>query len=119
VLDRAKAAGIDRPGRGLFFHCHAIVKRDKSTADRLSNFLNVYGFCRNASMASLIAAAMLLYAAMRHMDWKTAAGLQTDKLLWAGVAVIVAIGLFYRYLKFFKHYTEEVFRNYAEPAATA
>lgn len=119
VFDRAKAAGIHRPGRGLFFHCHSIVKRDQSTADRLSNFLNVYGFCRNMSMASLLSGVMLLYAAIRHMDWKTAAGLQTDKLVWAGVALVVAIGLFYRYLKFFKHYTEEVFRDYAEPAAKA
>lgn len=115
VLDRAVAAGIIRPGRGLFFHCHSIVKRDKSTADRLGNFLNTYGFCRNASMASLIAAAILLCAAVRHMEWKTAEGLETDKLVWAAVAIIVAIGLFYRYLKFFKHYTEEVFRDYAEP----
>lgn len=118
VLDRAKAAGIDRPGRGLFFHCHSIVKRDKATAERLSNFLNVYGFCRNVSMASLIAAAMLVFAAFRNIDPKTANGLQADKLVWAAVAVIVSIGLFYRYLKFFKHYTEEVFRDYAEPAKT-
>ena len=32
---------------------------------------------------------------------------------------VIAIGLFYRYLKFFKHYTEEVFRGYAEPVAKA
>ena len=39
--------------------------------------------------------------------------------LWAGVTIVIAIGLFYRYLKFFKHYTEEVFRDYAEPVAKA
>ncbi|AMV19634.1 hypothetical protein [Planctomyces sp. SH-PL14] len=116
ILDRAKAAGLDCPGRGLFFHCHTIVKRDKGTADRLSNFLNVYGFCRNACMASLIAAAMLFVAAVRHLKLKSGAVLDGDKLVWAGVAVLVAVGLFYRYLKFFKHYTEEVFRDYAEPA---
>ena len=117
VLDRAKSAGIDKPGRGLFFHCHSIVKREKSTADRLGNFLNVYGFCRNVSMAALIASAMLFYTGMRSMDWKTGTGAQVDKFIWAGISVVAAIGLFYRYLKFFKHYTEEVFRDYAEPSA--
>lgn len=119
VLERASAAGIERPGRGLFFHCFATVKRDKATADRLSNFLNVYGFCRNVCMASMIAAAVLLFAALRPVDWSTWTGVDKDKLAWAGVAALVAVGLFYRYLKFFKHYTEEVFRDYAEPAAKA
>uniref|UniRef100_UPI003075D60F hypothetical protein n=1 Tax=Vibrio cholerae TaxID=666 RepID=UPI003075D60F len=72
--------------------------------------------CRNVCMASLIAAAMLALAAIRQVKWKTGTGLDSDKLIWAGVAVLVAIGLFYRYLKFFKHYTEEVFRDYSEPA---
>lgn len=114
VLARASAAGIKRPGRGLFFHCFAIVKRDKATAERLGTFLNVYGFCRNVSMATLIAAGVLLYAAFRHSTGP-GAGIETAKLAWAGAAVVVSIVLFYRYLKFFKHYTEEVFRDYAEP----
>lgn len=114
VLDRAKATGIEWSGRGLFFHCFAIVKRDKATAERLGTFLNIYGFCRNVCMASLIAAAVLLFASLRKVDWSTGTGFETDKLIWAIVAVLVAIGLFYRYLKFFKHYTEEVFRDYAE-----
>ncbi len=116
VMSRAAAAGIERPGRALFFHCFAIVKRDKSTAERLGTFLNVYGFCRNMSMAALIAAGILLFATFQH--W-SAAAIDTAKLAWAGVAIVVAIVLFYRYLKFFKHYTEEVFRDYAEPEKLA
>jgi hypothetical protein len=68
--------------------------------------------------ASLFAAALLGFDTVRHMDWKTAAGMQTEKLVWAVVAVTVAIGLFFRSLKFFKHYAEEVFRDDAEPAET-
>lgn len=41
VLAKAKdRAGIEEPGRGLFFHSHAIVKREQVTLDRLNNFLN-------------------------------------------------------------------------------
>lgn len=115
VLDRARSAGVEQPGRALFLHCFAIVKRDRTTAERLSTFLNVYGFCRNMCMASLVSAVLLIYAGLRDFDWKTGTGFEKDKFVWAGVAVLVAIGLFYRYLKFFKHYTEEVFRDYAEP----
>lgn len=115
VFDRAKDAGIERPGRGLFFHCFAIVKRDKATAERLGAFLNVYGFCRNVCMASLIAAVVLLFASLRKFNWSNGSGFEADKLVWSVLAVFVAVGLFYRYLKFFKHYTEEVFRDYAEP----
>src|SRR3954466_12904060 len=36
------------------------------------------------------------------------------RLAWAGAALVGAVGMFYRYLKFFKHYTTEVFNSYAE-----
>jgi signal peptide peptidase SppA len=36
------------------------------------------------------------------------------KLLWAGAALVGAVGMFYRYLKFFRLYTMEVFNSYAE-----
>ena len=110
ILEKAKAAGIEKPGRGLFFHCHALVKRDQATLERLNTFLNLYGFCRNVCAASLIAAAILLFAAFAYPDRAS----HTQKLAWAIVAVGASIGLFYRYLKFFKHYTEEVYRSYAE-----
>lgn len=42
-----------------------------------------------------------------------------DKLSWATLAAVVSIGMLYRYLKFFRHYTMEVFQTYAEtPLAT-
>src|SRR5262249_18134110 len=60
VLKKSATEGFDKPGRALFFHCHAIVKRDKTTYDRLTSFLNLYGFCRNITMAALIAAVVLV-----------------------------------------------------------
>lgn len=109
VLKKAKAAGIEEPSRALFFHCHAIVKGDKTTLERLNTFLNIYGFCRNVSLASFLAGVFLVVAAL----W-IHTGDRGPKLLWGGIAFATAIALFYRYLKFFKHFTEEVFRTYAE-----
>jgi hypothetical protein len=109
VLDKASANGITAPGRGLFFHCFAIVKRSKSTLERLNAFLSLYGFCRNVSVACLLAAGVLLFGAVFHSG-----GARPEKLGLAFLAAVGSIGLLYRYLKFFKHYTEEVFRTYAE-----
>ena len=100
VLERAKEkAGIDEPGRALFLHCHSVVKREQALLGRLNSFLNLYGFCRNVSAASLLVVPLLL------------AG---GKPWWALASAALAFGMFHRYLKFFKHYTVEVFVSYAE-----
>jgi hypothetical protein len=105
ILSRAESDGIRQPGRGLFLHCHPIVIQSDRTAERLTSFLNLYGFCRNLSMAALLAVPILLAGA-----WLTE---RHEPAWWAVVAATVAIAMLYRYLKFFKHYTEEVFRAYA------
>lgn len=100
VLQRAEEkAGIGEPGRALFLHCHSVVKREQVVLARLNSFLYLYGFCRNVSAASLLAAPVLLVG---------------GELWWALAATVVAAAMFQRYLKFFRHYTAEVFVSYAE-----
>jgi hypothetical protein len=100
VLKKAKEkAGIGEPGRALFLHCHSLVKREQVVLERLNSFLNLYGFCRNVSAASLLAVPIL----MAGREW-----------WWALAAAVVAVVMFQRYLKFFRHYTTEVFVSYAE-----
>lgn len=105
-------AEIKEPGRALFYHCFERVKHDEATRTRLNNFINQYGFCRNMSLAlflsALILVAGMLNASLRH-------GTTGNYAAWAAVAAVIAgIGMFYRYLKFFREYTLEVFRSYAE-----
>jgi hypothetical protein len=113
VLARAtKVAAITEPGRGLFFHCWANAKKDPPTLDRLNSFLNLYGFSRNisfaAALASLIVAARLVYLAVTKQT--IAPG-----FYWGLIAgVVVAIGMYFRYLKFYRLYGVEVFTTYAE-----
>lgn len=95
VLEKAvKRAGIHEAGRALFLHCHSVVKREQAVLERMNFFLNLYGFCRNVSAASFLAVPLLLVG---------------QEYWWALAAVAVAFGMFHRYLKFFKHYTVEVF----------
>ena len=61
---------------------------------RLNSFLNQYGFARNISLTLLIASVIVLSSGRRDL---------------AIVAAVMGVGMFYRYLKFFRQYTYEVF----------
>jgi len=111
VLEKARAKGVTGPGRALFIHCHATVKKIPVVKERLDTFLNLYGFCRNTSLACLIGAALLLLGDA----WNGAAS--AGKLWWSLAAIGGATVLLYRYLKFYRHYGWEVFVSYAEDEA--
>jgi hypothetical protein len=112
ILAVAEKNGFPKPTRGLFLHAHSVVKQDKVTLERLTSFLNLYGFCRNMSLGLIIAALILLIGAL--IDVRHWSDTDNYKLAWAGAALVGAVGMFYRYLKFFRHYTMEVFSSYAE-----
>lgn len=114
VLSRAAEAGITGPGEGLFYHCFSTAKERESTMTRLSTFLNLYGFCRNMAVSTLIV-AITLFVGTRLGTAKT--GHLVAPGWWALGAFLASIGLLYRYLKFFRHYSVEVFVSYAEPPA--
>jgi hypothetical protein len=114
VLTKARErAQIGSVGEGLFYHCFAVVKGEEVVLNRLNTFLNLYGFCRNVAMALLIVSPALVLGTI-------VGSAQTGSLVspgwWAAAAVIGAVGLVYRYLKFFRHYGVEVFTSYAEVA---
>jgi len=118
VRARAAEEGVACSGRGFFFHCHAIVKRDPATRERLGSFLNMYGFCRNMCMAGLLAVPILLIGSVREFNVDSWWSSIEKPQLWAAVGALgVSVGMFYRYLKFFRHYTLEVFTTYAVPGA--
>lgn len=113
ILKKAKAkAGIDSPGKALFLHCFYSVKSDPVTLERLHAFLNLYGFCRNISMASLIVIFILLFKMIMNMF----RCIENDfsSIMWLCFAFLTAIGMFYRYLKFYRIYANEVYNSYLE-----
>ena len=69
VINKANSkASINSPGKALFFHCIPIVRRDASSLDRMESFLNLYGFCRNICMASILAVPILSAGII--IDWR-------------------------------------------------
>lgn len=114
ILKAAEPEGLNEPGRALFLHAFAVVKSDKVTMDRLNTFLNLYGFCRNMCLAMLIAPVILVTGAARHVVMVGWTDADCAKLLFALVSIAGAVGMLYRYLKFFRHYTIEVLNSYPE-----
>lgn len=111
VTTKAHAEGVSSGGRALFLHCLSVVRHDTPTAERLATFLNLYGFSRNASLACFVGGGIFFYAALRQHCYCCHA--HHDNLVaWGGLAVVLGAFLFFRYLKFYRHYTQEVFLSY-------
>jgi hypothetical protein len=92
--------------QAVFFHTYGVVKRDEKTAQRLANFLSLYGFCRNISFVSLFGSSALtvnelVYQSHGQQSYIYAAGL-----------LLTAYLMFQRYLKFFRSYASEVLISY-------
>ncbi|MEE8375026.1 MAG: hypothetical protein V3S26_01725 [Acidimicrobiia bacterium] len=110
VLSKAKkAASIESPGEALFFHCFGVVRQDEYPRQRLATFLNLYGFARNVAMAALIGAVMIGVSVFFNDRVDQA-------LLWAGslLTLLVSVAMYFRYLKFYRQYSVELYVTYAE-----
>jgi len=109
ILNKAKAVGINTTGEDLFLHVRfePATLENAKLMERLSSFLNLYGFNRNLSFVAMLVGVGLLVAA-RYLPGQDAA-------TWKyGLSLVVAgILLLYRYLKFFRQYSYELFNTYA------
>lgn len=106
IQEKAEIYGITEIGEPLFIHAFGQVKSNESYIARLNIFLNMYGFSRNISFTCLISAVVISVGSLKEGTW--------DTLPWVFLAIIGSIGMFYRYLKFFRQYSYELFISYAE-----
>jgi hypothetical protein len=111
VQTQVKARAEGREGEDLFFHCHAQMKSNAVVQGRLDTFLNLYGFCRNTMVAMLFGAACLFAGSLLG---NAETGPIAGPGWWLALCLVAAVGLFYRYLKFYRQYGVELFTSYAE-----
>lgn len=114
ALERGGKVGVTQPGEALFWPAHTAGRAMPAVAARMDNFLNLYGFCRNAALVGLMDAAILYWSYLQPKG-------PEDHLLWARIALVAGLGMMLRYLKFFRHFAVEVFTSYAfskEPEKT-
>lgn len=106
ALENGSKVGVDKPGEALFWPAHASGRATAAVAARMDNFLNLYGFCRNAALVGLVDAAILYWSYLQPKG-------PDEHLLWARLALLASVGMTLRYLKFFRHFSVEVFTSYA------
>lgn len=110
VKQQALTLGCAETGEGLFLHAYATTTRDERLQKRLDDFRNQYGFARNMSFAFFVSALAIACA-----HWF---GHHPVHIRWALLAIFGAVTLFYRYLKFFRQFSYELFLRYAELPCT-
>lgn len=111
IIEQAEARSAKSTGEALFLHAYPLVTSSGSLQARLDDFRNQYGFARNMSFAFLVSAIAILIA--HKLDYHPV------RLRWALLSAFTGVTLFYRYLKFFRQYSYELFLRYAELARTA
>jgi hypothetical protein len=90
-------------------HAWSSVKGNSETMERLSTFINIYGFSRNMTF-SFLSAAVVLSAPLGF-------GGTAPSPRVATMCLLLASGMFYRYLKFYRQYAYEVLLTYMGQAA--
>jgi ABC-type amino acid transport system permease subunit len=89
----------------LFIYGLVKSHTDEVATLRIDTFLNLYSLCRNLSLTALVSFFLLAFAAWSQDDW--------NKLVWAAASGALSAGLFFRYLKFNRHYVAEVYSSIA------
>lgn len=88
----------------MFHTAFSVARYEASSELRLNQFMNLYGLCRNVAFAFVLASILLIWKFNSHPapadGWLTAA------------AVIMAVGMYGRFLKFYSAYTRETFRAF-------
>lgn len=106
IFAKSKNYHIDEPGESLFIHSFVRMKSIEDVNLRLKSFLNLYGFCRNISFSFFLIFLMIVCRYITIYD--------KNLLFWAVASFFAFIAMFYRYLKFYRLYSFEIFINYAE-----
>lgn len=117
VIKRAKLSQAQKKdknvGEILFYRAWPYIKREQIAYSRLETFLKLYHFCRTVSFLAVISAIAIPFSAYNGMT--RSLFIQEHPAISIVLALVIAFGMFRRYLRFFRLYSVEVFSNYSEP----
>lgn len=92
------------------FHTAFVDARYEVSSDlRMNQFMNLYGMCRNVAFSFLLISLLLIFKVSIHSN-------PADRWLLAG-SLVMAIGMYGRFLKFYACYTREAFRAFGRKNA--
>jgi hypothetical protein len=109
VQTRAAEAGVTGTGEDLFLLAFGTVKGQTTTMARLDIWVTQYGFCRNISFLGFAGTLFIPILCLWSGNW--------DKLALAPLSMLVAIGMFYRFLRYFRQYSLELLVTYSSTSS--
>lgn len=89
----------------IFQMAFARARKSPDTADRIDQFRNLYGFSRNLSFVGMTAAILLIV--------RLSLAPSTDTLLLLAGAVVLSVGAFGRFVKFYSAFAAETLRAFS------
>lgn len=105
IVSQLQSRNVPQNPSIVFYHARAVAKSDPVTWGRLDTFLSLYGFCRNVSFALLSLSAVFAFSTFVR---------DLNQLHYAVATLIASTGMFYRYLKFYRQYSFELFTSYPD-----
>lgn len=103
--------GTELSGEALFWQAYSVAKNDENVAARMSVFLKLYGFCRNITFINLWGFLLFLSSTIIRYTNNDIFEL-CDHPTWAGISLLLSLGMMIRYLKFYRLYSVEIFVAY-------
>lgn len=105
--DQRSTLGGVSPSRDWFILVeYYVIHNLQVGAERMYNYLTLYGFCRNASLAFYIGAWVLFAACL--LD-----GFTFHKLMVILLSLLVSILLFFGFIKFSRRYSQEAILSFS------
>jgi hypothetical protein len=119
-LQKSIRAKTDKNGQQLFFTAYPTAKKDSNAYERMMIFSRLYIFCRNMAFVALLAAIASIIRIGRSRYFRRDVRISTNVPRWLrnpytqlAIFSAIAVGLFYRYLFFYRLYSVEVLIAYA------
>lgn len=103
---QAEDKGFGGEGEALFYHAFSHVSQHKELLNRLDEFRNLYGFARNLTLSLLLGSIAFF---IKHFSDPS-----STLFAYGLAALILAVAMFYRYLKFYRQYSVQLFITYSE-----
>lgn len=89
----------------VFGPAFAVACKHEGAKQRMDEFLNLYGLNRNMSFTALLACGLFFGKAISSCD--------SQSYTWSGLTLLLAVGLFARFLKFYSAFSAEILRTFA------
>lgn len=105
ALRRASELGVEDPGETLFLAAYSNARDIPVVMAKVDTFLTQYNFCRNIALVALADSAILFWS---HFSGTAA----QENLYYAWFALIVGVGMSFRYLKYFRLFSVEIYASY-------